>query len=63
MVVRHFKVHLAYACVATKRLRIATKRLRMCGMRKVFHVAGFMCARHARMYADAPMPTLAYFFS
>ena len=55
MVVRHFQVHLAYA-------RVATKRLRMCGTRKIFHAACFMCARrarHARMYADVPMPTLA----
>ena len=52
--VDHFKVHLAYA---------ATKRLRMCGMRKIFRAAGFMCACHARMYADAPMPTLAYLLS
>ena len=53
MVVCHFKVHLAYA-------RVATKRLRMCGTRKLFHAAGLICARHARMYADAPVPTLAY---
>ena len=34
MVVRHFKVYLAYA-------RVATKRLRMCGTHKIFHAAGF----------------------
>ena len=56
MVVCHFKAHLAY-------VRVATKWLRMCGMRKIFHAAGSMCARHARMYDDAPVPTLAYFFS
>ena len=54
MLVRHFKVHLAYACVATKRLR-------MCSTHKIFHVTGFMCVYHARMYADAPVSILAYF--
>ena len=53
MVVRNFNVYLAYA-------RVATKRLRMCGTRKIFHAAGFMCAR---MYADTPMPILACFLS
>ena len=33
------KVHLAYA-------HVATKQLRMCGTRKIFHAAGFMCAHH-----------------
>ena len=56
MVVRHFKVHLAYA-------RVATKRMRMCGTCKIFYAVGFMCAHHARMYADTPMPTLVYFVS
>ena len=57
MVLRHFKVHLAYA-----RVRVATKLLRMCGTRKIVHAAGLMCARRARMFANAvPVPTLAYF--
>ena len=54
MVVHHFKVHLAYA-------HVATERLRMCGTRKIFHAAGFTCALHARMYADAPVPTTGIF--
>ena len=52
MDVCHFIVHFANT-------RVVTKRLCMCGMRKIFNAAGFMCARHACMYADAPMPTLA----
>ena len=46
--------HFAYA-------RVATKGLHVCGSRKIFHAVGFMCACHARMYADAPVPTLAIF--
>ena len=59
MVVRHFKVHLAYA-------RVVTKWLCMCGTHKIFHAAGFIYACHAHhMYNDAPVPTLAiaYFLS
>ena len=59
MVVRNFKVHLAYA-------RVATKRLRMCcaaRVKKIHAAADLMCARPARMYADAPTSTLAYFLS
>ena len=40
-----FQVHLAYA-------RAATKQQGMCGTRKIFHAAGFMCDRHTRMYTD-----------
>ena len=53
MVVRHFKVHLAYA-------RVATKNDCICAVRVKYSTLQVLCACHARMYTDAPMPTLAY---
>ena len=47
MVVRHFIVHFVYE-------RVATKWLRMYRTSKQFHSAGFLCARHACTYANAP---------